>query len=72
MIGPRFDAAALYRALDERRTTRGMTWARVAEEIGISAATLTRTRQGGRLELDGALSMVRWLGRTVESFAGGE
>ena len=65
----RLDAQALYRALDERRVARGLTWKQVAAETGVSASTLTRTRHGGRLEVDGVLAMVSWLGRTVESFA---
>jgi transcriptional regulator with XRE-family HTH domain len=64
----RFNARALYAALDEKRRSRGMSWQQVAEETGVSASTLTRTRQGGRLEVDGTLAMVRWLGRTIESF----
>ena len=34
----------------------------------VAASTLMRTKLGGRLEVDGMLSMVRWVGRTVESF----
>jgi transcriptional regulator with XRE-family HTH domain len=64
----RFDARALYAALDTKRRAHGMSWQQVAEETGVSASTLTRTKQGGRLEVDGTLAMVRWLGRTVESF----
>ncbi len=64
----RFDARALYIALDAQRRTRGMSWRQVASETGVSASTLTRTKLGGRLEVDGMLAMVRWLGRTVESF----
>jgi transcriptional regulator with XRE-family HTH domain len=64
----RFDAAALHRALDAQRLARGLTWKQVAAETGVSSATLGRMRQGGRLEVDGVLAMVRWLGRTVESF----
>ena len=64
----RFDTAALYEALDAHRRARGLTWAEVAAETGVAASTLTRTRLGGRLEVDGMLSMVRWVGRTVESF----
>jgi len=64
----RFDAKALYAALDEQRRARGLTWADVARETGVAASTLKRTQDGGRLELDGALAMVTWLGRTVESF----
>jgi len=67
----RFDAQALYQVLDTQRASRGMTWRQVAEEVGVSASTLTRTKQGGRLEVDGMLAMVRWLGRTVESFTRG-
>jgi transcriptional regulator with XRE-family HTH domain len=64
----RFDAKALYEALDERRSARGMTWAKVAAEIGVSATTVARTRTGGRMEVDGMLAMVRWLGVPVETF----
>ena len=64
----RFDARALYAALDAQRGARGMTWTQVAAETGVSAATLTRTRSGGRLEVDGMLAMVRWLGVPVETF----
>lgn len=64
----RFDAAALYEALDAQRRSRGMSWQQVAREIGVSASTLTRTKQGGRMEVDGMLAMVGWLGRTAESF----
>ena len=64
----RFDAAALYAALDAQRQERGMSWQQVAAELGVAASTITRTRLGGRMEVDGMLAMVRWLGRTVESF----
>lgn len=64
----RFDAKALYAALDERRQTRNLTWQQVAREMGISAATITRTRNGGRLEVDGMLAMVSWLGVPAETF----
>ena len=64
----RFDGTALYAALDAQRTERGLSWADVARETGVAASTLTGTKKGGRLEVDGMLAMVRWLGRTVESF----
>ena len=64
----RFDAKSLYAALDAQRGVRGMTWAQVAAATGVSAATITRTRNGGRLEVDGMLAMVRWLGVPVETF----
>jgi len=64
----RFDAPALYAALDAQRSSRGLSWQQVAAEIGVSASTLTRTKHGGRMEVDGMLAMVHWLGRAVESF----
>lgn len=64
----RFDPQALFAALDRQRTARGLTWTQVAAETGVSAATMTRTKSGGRLEVDGMLAMVRWLGVPVETF----
>ena len=64
----RFDSRALYRAIDERRQALGLSWAEVARQMGVAAATLTRTKQGGRLEVDGMLAMVGWLQQPVERF----
>ena len=68
----RFNPRALYRAMDAQRVARGMSWTEVGRELGIAASTLTRTRLGGRMEVDGMLAMVRWVGRSVESFTFGE
>ena len=68
MIVRRFDCAALYRALDEQRVTRQLTWLQVAAETRVSDSTLRGTRRGGRLEVDGMLAMVAWLGVAVETF----
>jgi len=64
----RFDAAALYAALDRQRTARGLTWSQVAAETGVSAATIKRTKEGGRMEVDGMLALVSWLGVPIETF----
>ena len=64
----RFDAHALYQALDARRVERGLTWKQVAAEIGVAEGTIKRTREGGRMEVDGMLAMVSWLGVPVETF----
>ena len=67
----RFNTAALFEALDAQRRARSLSWAQVAAEVGVSPSTLTRTKLGGRMEVDGMLAMVRWLGRSVESFTYG-
>lgn len=64
----RFDSRVLYQALNEQREARGLTWADVARDVGVSSRTLTRTARGGRMEVDGMLAMCRWLNRTAESF----
>jgi transcriptional regulator with XRE-family HTH domain len=64
----RFDPKALYRALDEQRVARGQSWQDVAAAMGVSVATITRTKDGGRMEVDGMLAMVHWLGVPVETF----
>jgi transcriptional regulator with XRE-family HTH domain len=64
----RFDTRALYQALEEERKSRDLSSRKVALEIGVSVTTLTRTRSGGRMEVDGMLAMVAWLGVSVESF----
>ena len=64
----RFDAQALYQALDARRVERGLIWKQVATETGVAEETIKRTREGGRMEVDGMLAMVNWLGGPVETF----
>ena len=64
----RFDSKALYGALDARRQSRGLSWRQVATEMGVGVATISRTQRGGRLEVDGMLAMVAWLGVPVEEF----
>jgi transcriptional regulator with XRE-family HTH domain len=64
----RFDSKALHKALDEQRQRRDLSWAEVSKEIGVSASTLRRTNQGGRMEVDGMLAMVYWLNEKVETF----
>jgi transcriptional regulator with XRE-family HTH domain len=64
----RFDAITLYQAMDAQRLARGMTWTQVAAAIGVSVATITRMQNGGRMEVDGMLNMVAWLGVPIETF----
>ena len=67
----RFDTKALHAALDAQRVARGLSWAQLAADIGVSATTLTRMRAGGRMEVDGMLARVAWLGVPVETFVRG-
>ena len=77
-----FDARALYQALDARRTELGLSWKGVADQIWalssdlnhrrrdhpISPSTLTNMAKKPRTSCQHALFMLRWLGRSPESF----
>lgn len=61
----RFDS---HKSLDKRRLERGITWKQLSNEIGVSESTIKRIKLGGRMEVDGMLAMVCWLGVPVETF----
>jgi hypothetical protein len=69
----RFDPQALFEAVDAQRRERGMTWGDLSKELYISTTTIRNMpkRKNG-IELDGVIGLARWVGRTVESFAGGD
>ena len=69
----KFDPQALFDAVDAQRRERGMTWSELSQELGISASTIKgMTNRKWGIELDGVIGMARWVGRTVESFSGGD
>ncbi|MGH9090826.1 MAG: hypothetical protein ACRDZR_05530 [Acidimicrobiales bacterium] len=85
MAAPRvadFDCQALYRALDEQRVARALSWRKVADEIwGLSAelndrrhdhpispSTITGMARRDAVSCQHALFFLRWLGRSPESF----
>lgn len=81
-----FDTAALYQALDARRAELGLSWSGVANQLWqlsaelndqrrdhpISPSTLTGMGRNPRTSCQHALFMLRWLGRTPESFLAGQ
>jgi hypothetical protein len=69
----KFDPQALYDAVDKRRRERGMTWTDLSKELRISTSTIkSMTKRKWGIELDGVIGLARWVGCTVESFAGGD
>lgn len=60
----RFDAPAIYSALNAQREEHGLTWTQVAAEIGGGgAASLTRLAKGGRIGIADVMRIAGWLGR---------
>ena len=45
-----------------------MSWRENVADFGDSVSAITKTRQGGRMEVDGILALVARLGITVETF----
>ena len=76
---PDFDLKALYQALDEQRSRRGLSWTGAAREISrslrpghpISTSTITGIKDRDSAEGDGILQMLIWLDRSPESFIAG-
>jgi len=80
-----FDAVALYDAMDAERTARGMSWRQVDDALGeqsavlnarrrdhpISPSTLTGIAKRHDTTCQHALFILRWLGRSAESFVPG-
>ena len=74
-----FSLPQLYAALDERRRTRGLSWAAATHEISgfglerraIASSTITGIGTKRVAEGNGVLHMLLWLDRTPESFVPG-
>jgi transcriptional regulator with XRE-family HTH domain len=62
------DVEALYAALDAKRKTKELSWREAADEIHVSASTLTRMAQGASPDVEGFGKMVRWLGVSADDF----
>jgi len=79
-----FDVKGMYSAMDTQRIERALSWRQVAVELWeqssllnelrddhpISASTLTGIAKRGDCTCQHALFILRWLGRTPESFCG--
>ncbi len=63
-----FDLAALSRAINEQRTTRGLSWAELSRSVGVSPGTIRRFATASDAEADGVLALVRWLDLPPEHF----
>lgn len=64
---PRWDAPALWKALDAQRVERGLSWTSAATEIGgCTAATLRSVRRG--VGFPTVMRLLAWLGRPASDF----
>ena len=81
MALPEFSLVDLYAAIDAQRHARGLTWSAAMSEISgpfvsgrsrpLALSTVKGLRTKPVAEGDGVLQLLRWLGRTPESFVAG-
>jgi len=65
----RFDTRAVFRAMDDIRVERGLSWPQVAEEIrGMNSEQLKRFSKGSGIGIVGVGRIAQWLGRPIASF----
>ncbi len=56
-----FDLGGLFRDVVTERERRGLSWAELSREVGVSSSTIRRFGEAEDAEADGVLALVRWL-----------
>jgi len=65
----RWDAGALFQALNAQRLQRQLTWSEVARELkGFTPGMLTNLSKGGRIGFPRVMRLVQWLGKPAVTF----
>jgi transcriptional regulator with XRE-family HTH domain len=65
---PMVDVKALHAALDAARSQKGLSWRRLAKDLGVSASTVSRMANGYRPDVSGFAAMTSWLRMPAEAF----
>lgn len=60
MTALEFDGTRYYKALNDVRELRKLTWKQVGEETGVSSSTLTRMGQGKKPDADSLAKLSAW------------
>ncbi len=63
-----FDLRALFRAVDDARVDRGLSWTALAAEARVAVSTIRRFAHASDAEADGVLAVVCWLCVAPEAF----
>ena len=65
----RFDTYALYKALQQERLRRGLTWQQVAKELpGFTVSMLTNLATEPLIGFPRVMFLTQWLGRPAADF----
>jgi hypothetical protein len=67
---PAFDTRAIYRALENEKTRRGLSWRQVAADLGpgFRPGMLTRLAHGTGIGFPRVMRIFGWLGRPAADF----
>jgi transcriptional regulator with XRE-family HTH domain len=55
------DVPELYAHLDHKRTQAGRSWRDIAADLGLSASTFSRMKDGQRPDADALVTLIAWL-----------
>ena len=64
----RWDLNQLHTALDHQRTQHGLTWSRLAEQLGCTTSRLAHLRTARSADLDLTMRVTQWLGKPAAEF----
>ena len=64
----RWDLPQLHEALNEERCQRGLTWARLGQELGCTPSRLTNLRAARMADLELTMRITQWLRRPAADF----
>ncbi len=64
-----FAGPAFFDAIEEQRLKRDLSWTSLGRVTGVSPGTIKRFATGDKIEADGVLALLRWLGRPLEDFS---
>jgi transcriptional regulator with XRE-family HTH domain len=65
---PVVDVKSLHAALDHARVEKGLSWRQLANELDVSASTLSRMANGLKPDVSAFAIMTTWLRMSAESF----
>ena|SRR5579864_2134173 len=66
-----FDQEGFFAAIDAKRSGEGLSWRRLATQLGLSASTFSRMARGHRPDVETFLRLVDWLGTPPLTFIRG-
>jgi transcriptional regulator with XRE-family HTH domain len=70
-MGPTFDDAVFFEALERRRQTEGLSWRQLGRQLGLSPSTFSRLARGKRPDVETFIKLLAWLDVPAATFMRG-